>query len=68
MALAGGRYLAFLDSDDLWSKEKLSHQLAFMQQNNAPASHTGYAFMSEKEKFWLREKFPSTAKSGWNSI
>lgn len=48
ITLADGRYLAFLDADDLWSKEKLAHQLFFMQKNNAGASHTGFAFMSEK--------------------
>lgn len=45
---ADGRYLAFLDSDDLWSKDKLSHQIAFMQEKQAALSHTAYAFMSEK--------------------
>lgn len=30
---------------------KLSKQVEFMQQNEAAASHTGFAFMSEKEKF-----------------
>lgn len=45
---ASGRYLAFLDSDDLWSRLKLEQQLRFMQQNNLAASHTAFAFMSEQ--------------------
>jgi teichuronic acid biosynthesis glycosyltransferase TuaG len=32
---ANGRYVAFLDSDDLWLPQKLAVQIAFMQQCNA---------------------------------
>jgi len=32
--MAKGRYLAFLDADDLWLKDKLAAQLKFMQDND----------------------------------
>lgn len=56
MAQAAGRYLAFLDADDLWSKEKLARQLDFMRQKNAGASHTAFAFMSENGKVLTKGK------------
>ncbi len=41
---ARGRYLCFLDGDDLWLETKLERQLAFMQSRQAAFSFTGYAF------------------------
>ena len=40
-----GRYIAFLDSDDLWKKDKLAIQIDFMQKNNIPISFTSYEFI-----------------------
>lgn len=37
LRMAQGRYIAFLDSDDIWLPDKLAHQLQYMQEN-------GYAF------------------------
>lgn len=41
---ARGRYLAFLDSDDMWVSEKLAIQLAFMREHNTAFSFAGYEF------------------------
>lgn len=40
---AGGRYIAFLDADDVWLKNKLELQLAFMKANDSAFSFTGYS-------------------------
>ena len=42
--LAKGRYIAFLDADDLWDKNKLKKQIAFMQKKDCAFSFTGYEF------------------------
>jgi teichuronic acid biosynthesis glycosyltransferase TuaG len=43
---ATGRYIAFLDSDDFWLPQKLSHQLAFMEHERAALSYTEYRRVS----------------------
>ncbi len=45
--LAQGRYIAFLDSDDLWSSEKLQLQLAFMQEKGISFCSTVYGKIDE---------------------
>jgi teichuronic acid biosynthesis glycosyltransferase TuaG len=44
---ASGRFVAFLDSDDLWLPQKLERQLPFMQYNKAALSYTSFRRMSE---------------------
>lgn len=39
---AQGRYIAFLDADDMWCPQKLAIQIAAMQTENSVLSCTGY--------------------------
>ena len=40
--IAKGKYIAFIDSDDLWKKNKLIKQIEFMHKKNIEISHTSY--------------------------
>lgn len=44
---AQGKYIAFLDSDDVWKSDKLEKQIAFMKSENIAFSFTSYQPMSE---------------------
>jgi len=44
---AKGRFVAFLDSDDIWHSNKLDKQLAFMNENNVAFSFTAYEVIDE---------------------
>ena len=50
---AQGRYLAFLDADDLWHKEKLCRQIAFMEETGVAVSFTEYDSIDEKGEVLL---------------
>ena len=41
---AVGDYIAYIDADDLWHKDKLEKQIAFMKENDAAFCFTGYEF------------------------
>jgi teichuronic acid biosynthesis glycosyltransferase TuaG len=44
---ATGRFLAFLDSDDLWRPAKLERQVAFAMKNHAALSYTAFRRINE---------------------
>jgi glycosyltransferase involved in cell wall biosynthesis len=46
---SNGDFIAFLDSDDLWEKEKLQAQIEYFMKNKS-------AFVCQTEEIWVRNK------------
>ena len=48
LSIAKGRWIAFLDSDDLWLPEKLEHQIKFMKDNGYAFTYHEYTEITEE--------------------
>ena len=48
--IASGKFIAFCDCDDLWSKNKIEKQLEFMRKNNSKFSFTSYKIINNTNK------------------
>ncbi len=48
--ISKGRFVTYLDSDDLWMPDKLEKQVAFMLEKQAAFSFTGYEFADASGK------------------
>ena len=61
LELATGRYVAFLDADDIWKTEKIARQIALMKSKKSPMSYTAIEIINEngllvKEKRNVKEE------------
>jgi len=45
-----GKFIAFIDADDLWKSEKLQKQILFMKKKNINISHTSYSIIDKWNK------------------
>lgn len=45
---SSGKYIAFIDGDDTWNKNKLSEQIRFMEEKNLSFTFSSYSIIDEK--------------------
>lgn len=58
---AKGKYIAFLDADDVWKPTKLEKQVKFMQENDCAFSYHNYDLIDENSKsLHIRRIAPSS--------
>lgn len=56
---AKGRFIAFLDSDDIWHKNKLETQVNYMINNNVSFCFSAYEVIDENSKIINQKIIPS---------
>lgn len=49
--IAKGRYIAFLDADDVWFPEKLKKQISFMEEYKLSFTYTSYNIINEQNEY-----------------
>ena len=52
---ANGEYIAFLDTDDTYSKDKIKLQTHLMSKNNLMMSYGGVRFFRDNKTIWVRK-------------
>jgi teichuronic acid biosynthesis glycosyltransferase TuaG len=56
LRFCSGSYVAFIDSDDIWKKKKLSVQINFMKKTLSDFTFTSYNIISENDKHIGKKK------------
>lgn len=58
--ISRGKYIAFLDSDDLWKNNKLQLQIEYMRKNEVYMTYTQYSYITENGGFIKDIEIPKT--------
>lgn len=64
---ARGRYISFLDSDDVWKSDKLEKQLNFMKKNKHAFTYTAYETITEEGKL-IQEKVAVPSRLNYKQL
>ncbi|NLL05952.1 MAG: glycosyltransferase family 2 protein [Clostridiaceae bacterium] len=67
MEMAKGKYMAFLDGDDLWYPNKLYEQINFMEKNNYAFTCTAYEQIDEYGRL-LNRVIKTIPKTSYNRL
>ena len=57
-----GKFISFLDADDIWDKNKLKKQIKFMKTNNLNFSYSNYSIIDDKGVLLKKIKSPEAIK------
>ena len=68
MKEAVGQYYAFLDSDDIWLKDKITKQIDFMEKNNIAFCYSAYNFINETGMLLNKKPFFSSYRVSYNDL
>lgn len=63
---AKGRYLTFLDADDIWLEYKLEHQLEFIQKHHYSFVYCNFRYMSY-DGIWLSKVIRALYKTDYHT-
>lgn len=58
LEMSKGRFIAYLDADDLWKKDKLKLQVQFMKTYNYPFTCTSYYKINSKKEVLKKVNMP----------
>lgn len=64
---AKGEYIALIDSDDIWTDEKLAKQVELLSNYEAQIAYCSYGFINEKDQ-QIKKPFIVPAKTNFNKM
>ncbi len=67
ISLAKGRYIAFLDADDLWKVDKLEKQISFMEKESCTFCYSACEVIDEQDNL-IKEKRKVPAVVDYSSL